>query len=273
MTNDAEERVVAVKANAVVKPPVIAKPPAEEKESPFGIWTPEAAGEKGFKVLLYGASGSGKTYMAGTFPDPIFLDIEGGMRTVLGMGKKILRYPKDPKTDVTDLAQVREFYKRVRELKPGEAPFKTIVIDSMNELQVLILKNLLTKFDANRQYEDQPTMSDYGKLARDMQSIVRIFIQLPFHVIFTAISTEREYPEDQVSPQFIGKKTGPDIQRMMDEIGYCHVVQRKEGPIEHVVGFESTPGYVAKDRTGKLGSVIPNTFQAMSEKVSKKESN
>lgn len=259
MANDTAERVVPV-----AKPP----PATLAQDVNFGSWSPETAGEKGFKVLLYGASGSGKTYMAGTFPRPIFLDIEGGMRTLLPLGRPILRYPKDPKEDVTELSQVKSFYQLVKKIPPGTAPFETIVIDSLNELQVLILKNLLSKYQATRQYDDQPTMADYGKLARDMQTTIRLFLQLPYHIVLTAISNEREYPDDQVSPQFIGKKTGPDIQRMMDVIGHCYVLQKKDKPVEHVVGFESTPAYVAKDRTGKLGSVIPNTYQSMLNQIS-----
>jgi len=66
-----------------------------EVESKFGTWDRATAGEKKFKVLLYGASGSGKTYMAGTFPRPLFLDLEDGMRTLLPLERAILRYPKD----------------------------------------------------------------------------------------------------------------------------------------------------------------------------------
>lgn len=266
--NDAAERIIQAAETQSKEPlPTDGRSKKIDVNFGFGVWSPETAGEKGYKVLLYGASGSGKTYMAGTFPDPVFLDIEGGMRTLLTSGRKILRYPEDPRQDVTDLSQVRDFYRRVKALKPEEAPFKTIVVDSLNELQVLILKNLLGKYQATRQYDDQPTMADYGKLARDMQTFVRLFIQLPYHIVFTAISTQREYPDDMVYPMFIGKKTGPDIQRMMDIIGYCHVRQQKGQPVEHVVGFEESPTYEAKDRTGSLGSVLPNTYQAMEEQV------
>lgn len=260
--NDTAERIVTALDN-LVTPVVLGK------ESEFGLWTPDTAGEKGLKILLYGASGSGKTYMAGTFPDPIFLDLEDGMRTLLPMGRRILRYPKDPKQTVTDLGQVRQFYKLVRDVDPTTAPFKTIVIDSINELQVLVLKNLLGKYQATRQYDDQPTMADYGKLARDMQNTVRWFIQLPYHVVFTAVAVEAKYEDDKISPAFIGQKTGPDIQRMMDIVGYCHTVQKKkDDPVQHVVGFEDTPRYVAKDRTGRLGTVIANSYQAIQQQIS-----
>ena len=257
--------------DAMDKPPAASPSTEEDKphESIFGEWSPETAGTARLKVLLYGASGSGKTYMAGTFPHPLFLDLEGGMRTVLQAGRSILRYPSDPKKTVTSLNQVRSFYKALRDgtVEKSSLTVETIVIDSLNELQLLAMKDILSKYDANRQYDDQPTMQDYGKLARDMMTIVRMFIQLPYHVVFTAIASEKEFPEDQTSPMFTGKKTGPDVQRMMDIIGYCHTALDKDGKILHRVGFENSPGYVAKDRTGRLGAVLPNTYAAMAERL------
>lgn len=238
----------------------------------FGDWNPETAGDKPFKVLLYGASGSGKTYMAGTFPRPIFLDLEDGMRTLLPMGRKVLRYPKDPKQVIRTFGEVRRFWKLLADTPPAQAPFDTIVIDSMNELQKLVLDDVLSKFQQNRMYEDQPTMTDYGKLARDMQKCVRWFIQLPYNVVFTCIAMEREFDDSRTRPLFIGKKTGPDVEKMMDIIGYCHTIQPKKGePVQHVVGFEDNPSYLAKDRTGKLGSIVSNTFEAMTKAIAKEQ--
>ena len=242
--------------------------PPEKADSPFGIWDKQRAGEKRLKVLLYGASGSGKTYFAGTFPKPLFLDLEDGMRTVLALNNDILRFPKEPNTRIVDFQQVREFYKLVKKVNPKNSPFETIVIDSMNELQVLILKYLVENYsDKSRVYDDQPTMADYGKLARDMQTVVRMFLELPYHIVFTAVSAEKEYPDDQSTPTFIGKKTGPDIKRIIDIIGYCHTVMTKDGQIKHVAGFTNCPSYIAKDRTGNLTGLIANNYQAILSKI------
>lgn len=226
----------------------------------YGIWSRETAGSKGLKVLLYGASGSGKTRMAATFPDPIFLDLEGGLRTTLQV-KSVLRYPANPHEDITDLEQVKKFYSLVRGQK--DPPFQTIVIDSLNELQNLILKNVLKRFDANRQYEDQPTISDYGKIIRDFTTIIKLFIKLPFHVVFTAVETPREFSEQQVFPQFIGKKTGPEVQRLLEMIGYVFVQTGADGSPEHLVSFHGSPLWVAKDRMGIVDSEIPNDYEEM----------
>lgn len=242
------------------------KPTVAQKDSPFGLYTGEENKSKDlpWKMLLYGDSGSGKTFMSGTFPDPIFLDLENGMRSVAGFKKPIYRYPADTSMQITDFAGVKKFYSIVSKLQPQEAPFKTIVIDSLNELQVLILRYITGSISGNRQHEDQPTYSDYGKLARDMQQVVRQFFQLPYHVIFTGVAIDREYEEEKIKPQFIGKKSGPDLRRIIEQIGYCYTARKdKNSPIEHLVAFEDSPQYLAKDRTNRLRKPIQNTYDAM----------
>lgn len=232
--------------------------------SPFGSWSDATAQKKGWKILVYGDSGSGKTYFAGTFPDPLFLDLEDGMRSLLQLNRNIKRYPKNPAAVITEISQVKQFYDIVRAIKPAEAPFKTIVIDSMNELQILVMEQSIKSNQANRIYDDQPTQGDYGKLARDMQVLVRMFLKLPYNIIFIAGCKEREFPEDKLFPLFMGKKTGPDVRRIIEQVGYCYTRQQdKTKPVEHMVAFGDTPGYIAKDRTTKLGKPIPNTFEAM----------
>lgn len=244
--------------------------PAAQQNGPFGIWSTETATEKGFKVMLYGASGSGKTYMAGTFPDPLFLDLEDGMRTLLPLKRRILRYPKDPLVSITEFKEVKAFFQLVKKTPPSQAPFKTIVIDSLNELQVLVMKNLMSEHQANRLYEDQPTISDYGKLARDMQGIVRGFLQLPYHIVMTAAATDKEYEDDKCVPMFVGKKTGPDLRRIIEQVGYCYTAQKSKGdPVEHLVSFNDCPAFHAKDRTSKLKRPFANNFSTMMDIINK----
>jgi hypothetical protein len=249
----------------------IANPTSTPKEptSPFGAWDDSTAQDKGWKILVYGDSGSGKTYFAGTFPDPLFLDLEDGMRSLLQLKRNIKRYPKNPAQNITSLDEVKAFYQLVRNIKPDAAPFKTIVIDSLNELQILVLENSIKTTNTQRIYDDQPTQGDYGKLARDMQTLVRLFIKLPYNIVFIAGAKEREFAEDKILPMFLGKKTGPDVRRIIEQVGYCYTRQaNKEKPAEHVIAFGDNPGFIAKDRTGKLARPISNTYEAMMNALS-----
>jgi hypothetical protein len=248
----------------------IIQPTSPTKDVQFGSWEESTVEDKGWKILVYGDSGSGKTYFAGTFPDPLFLDLEDGMRSLLPLKRNIKRYPKSPAQQITTLDEVKAFYQIVKKIKPEDAPFKTIVIDSLNELQILVLENSIRTTQTQRIYDDQPTQGDYGKLARDMQTLVRLFIKLPYNIIFIAGAKEREFAEDKLLPLFLGKKTGPDVRRIIEQIGYCYTKQAaKDQPVEHLIAFGDTPAYIAKDRTGKLSRPVRNTYESMMSIVNK----
>lgn len=233
-----------------------------EDDSPFGEWSAATAGSKGLKVLLYGPSGMGKTRFAATFPRPLFLDLEGGLRSTIKV-KSVLRYPKNPNEEITSLEQVKKFYKLVKETKNPN--FETIVLDTLTELQGLVSKNVLSKYNAERLYDDQMTRGDYGKANRDFLNIIRLFLKLPYHIVFTAHSTQPDDPEELVIPKFVGKQIGPDLTQIMEMIGFCHVVKGKDGGSEYVVSFRASPRYIAKDRMGIVEKDIPNDYKYLAK--------
>ena len=83
------------------------------------------------KFLIYGDSGSGKTRFASSWPTPLFLDIDKGMSSVK---KRIARWEIN---SWTDLERAIEF------LEKGQHPYRTIVVDSLNELQHFNMKNVI----------------------------------------------------------------------------------------------------------------------------------
>src|SRR5688572_12928201 len=124
----------------------------------FSVWD-ESVVVNRLKLLAYGVSGSGKSTLAASFPKPIFLDLEGGMLSVRKF--KPMRFPKDPKESVKSYVQVVQFFNLVKSME--NPPFETIVIDSLNELQLLIAQYMLEKYsNVRRQYGDQLTLADYG---------------------------------------------------------------------------------------------------------------
>lgn len=230
-----------------------------DNENIFGLWNRDTVGIKRLKVLLYGTAGSGKTTMAATFPAPLFLDLEGGMRSTLLVGD-VHRYPADHDKDITSYREVVQFYNAVRTYKN---PFwKTIVIDSLNELQTHVTNNVVSRFDkVKRQYNDQLTLADYGKANRDYAKVVRLFLRLPFHIVFIAAATKREVgdEETQITPKFVGRQVGPDVERMMDMIGYLYT-KKVENKDTHLASFKHSPGYLAKDRLRTISREFPNNF-------------
>jgi hypothetical protein len=237
---------------------------APSNDDRFGVWAPETAKAVGVKLLLYGTSGSGKTWMASTFPKPLFVDMEGGLK---GIAKAMpYRLPKDPNKVISNLKELRAAYATINAaLLAGSAPFETVVLDSISEMQELVMRNVLESYRiSGRQYDDQPTLADYGKAMRDFMAILRAFLQLPCHVVLTAVVAPKKFPEDQNAPTFVGQKTGPEVCRLVDEIGYTYSVSDKD-EVKYLVSFANTPDHVAKDRLGFGPKSRPNNFKYLKE--------
>lgn len=235
----------------------------EEDDSPFGEWSTETAADKPFQAIIYGPPGGGKTHYAATFPRPLFIDLENGLRSTLKMGP-VLRYPKDPNEKITNLNQVRRAWKLIYE--DPKPQYETIVIDSLQELQLLVTAEVLGKYKSvSRQMDDQLTFQDYGKINRTFLSIVRSFLMLPYHIVMTSVETEPEYEGALVYPAFSGKGIWKDLKRVVEQIGYVTVRKGDTGKLEHMVSYLLSDQYIAKDRVGITERWLPNHFNALAK--------
>lgn len=98
------------------------------------------------KVVIYGVPGVGKSTLASTFPNPIFLRTEDGAGA--------LDVPTFPKIIET----LQELDKAISALKDGQHDFKTLVIDSLDWLEP-ILWQYVCQQNGKRNIED----FGYGK--------------------------------------------------------------------------------------------------------------
>lgn len=252
---------------AVLKPQgTVTAQPVRKAVAPnakFGRYAP-ANIQRNFKMLLVGDSGSGKTTMAATFPDPLFIDLDNGMRSVANMN--LLRYPANPEQVITDYSEVEEVRQEIiKMLKAGNAPFKTVVIDGLNDLREKIMKYTLGEFDADRLYEDQPTLNDYGKLKRETLTTFYNFLELPCNVVFICSAAIPKYEDDKIFPD-LGSTT-TEICRKVDAGGYCYTTMSSkpgEAPkVNHVVSFADNPKFWAKDRLGIGPQLRRNHFSTL----------
>lgn len=174
-----------------------------------------------------------------------------------------LRLPADPSKTLSTMKELRQAVQAVvAALKQPDCPFQTVVVDSLNELQEVVMANVISAYNTTRQYDDQPTLADYGKAQRDFMTVFRVLLKLPCHVVFTAVTAPKQYPEDQSTPAFVGKRTGPEVMRLIENVGYCFTKETGER-VNYLVSFTNTPDHVGKDRF-KLGSKPrPNNFEAI----------
>lgn len=213
------------------------------------------------KFLVYGESGVGKTVFASTWPDPVFLDIDKGMASV---HREVHRFQIDVWEDLVDSVDF---------LANESHPFKTVVVDSLNELQYLSMRNVIQGFPSiRRSYDSLPSISDYGKMLDDFDKMVRFIKSLECNVVFISQVAAREYDTDPVQPQFIGKSTARNLARMVDIVGYLDKKDSSEGAKIRYMTFDAV-NYITKDRSDSLPQQVENpTYDSLLKYWTHKES-
>ena len=142
---------------------------------------------KRLSVLVYSPPGGGKTFFAGTFPNPLFIDCQGGMLTVRNKGVSAVA-PED----YNDLIQCT-IWENVKD-------FDTIVLDTATEAA-----RLVTEFTTKQSGHELATLPDWMQIIERVRQLLRKLLDLPMHVVVTA---EEGFHKDEDT----GKMTyGPSL--------------------------------------------------------------
>lgn len=213
------------------------------------------------KCLFYGQTGSGKTTLLSDFPNPLVIDME------YGLGKN--------KPYRVTLDNYNEFDKLIQLLQTPDYidNFETIGFDSLNELVEIHIRDVILdkeKIKANRLYEDQLTQNDYGKIARDINKLIRrIFKELSpyYNIVFLCAETPISYEGQQRNMSLTGKVLPETLPRLMDIVG-CVFTKGNE----HYLTINNSSFAVAKNRYGVDATPIKlvknNSYQSLIDKIS-----
>ena len=237
---------------------VVSKEEVKEKEQKVEVVTPRGPSfqikypqeqKKYIKMLIYGAFGVGKTYLAGTSQDVkemtnvINIDVEGGNKVLDVRGD----IPTIPIRDYNKLADAFEYLKAhclfrdnndVDHLKEIEAWFRgidiksikkptifnTVMIDSLSEVARYCMYKLMGVDIEKTRLDQIPVSPEYAEWNRRQEMImllVRKFRDLPMHVIFVCSS---QWDKDEMNrmlytPNIQGKLAN-EIQGFVDHVGY-----------------------------------------------------
>jgi len=216
-------------------------------------------------LLVYGEPGVGKTYLAGTAQDHtktapvLLLDVEGGTTT--------LRHRPDiDVVQVRSMVQVVEVHNKLKVENNGY--YKTVIIDSLTELQKLDMSDIMKELVSRRPDRDPdvPDVREWGKTGTHMRNIVRAFRDLPMNTILTALVDASKDSTGTVTlyPNLPGKmKT--ELAGFFDVVGYLYTrPDEEQEEITRIIQFTGTQKIIAKDRTGCLGHWMENaTIPAM----------
>ena len=143
--------------------------------------------ERAKKIVIYGPEGIGKTTLASQFPDPIFIDTEGG-------------------SDHMDVARIEGIYTwddlclACGEVA-REQPCKTLVIDTADWAEQMLVEKLLTKYK-KQSISDFGYGSGFTMLAEEFGALIQILdtvIQSGINVVVTAHAAMRKFeqPDEQ----------------------------------------------------------------------------
>lgn len=206
-------------------------------------------------MLVYGEPGAGKTYLAATAQDSphttpvLFLDVEGGTTTI--------RKRKDVDVKrINSITELVEVHKLLHDENDGY--YKTVVIDSLTELQKLDMRDIMREVVQRRPDldPDVPSMREWGKSAEHVRRIVRGFRDLQCNTIMTALSNiERDENGVVTYTPSLPGKLKMEIPGFMDIVGYLSSTIENDETIRRIQ-FAKSRRVIAKDRTSALEAVV-----------------
>ena len=190
-------------------------------------------------VLLYGAPGTGKTTIAGTFPNPIYLNIEAGVNTLVGQD-----------IDFVTIEKWEDIKKIYNGLVDGSLKYDSVIIDSVTELMKKRGEEILGA-------RDQMAIRDWGILIKDIENVMRRFRDLPQHVLFI-FSEEEGKDGDRIikRPSVSGRSLPTTACGFVDLVGYTKVIKSKT--VQYQTQFTPDEVVYAKSRFKSINGDIEN---------------
>lgn len=229
---------------------------APKRALPFVIKSTKAS-QDWLKMLVYGNYGTGKTTLAASaqdvpgMGDVIFIDAESGSMSLSDRDDidsiNITNYSQFARVyeylrlhcrardadDVNALVKLESTYKGIQVSPKNVKRYRTVVIDSITEVQKYCMYQLLNMEVGDYELDMEPQaaqFAEWGKAAEMIRLLVRSFRNLPMHVIIVAAeqSTEDETKRQLKSPALPGKLS-KEIQGFLDVVAYLYAASTDQG--------------------------------------------
>lgn len=228
---------------------------------------------------FYGPSGVGKTVLAGTAPNGLFLtiDVEGTESAkMMGSQAKELR--------VNSWEEFVEYNDWVCRSQEARQEFTWVTVDTVDELEELCWQSQLVNDELKRASRYQPNKGDYPVVWRKVREELMRLNRAPINTIYLAhmmhIERETEDGEDTMTlamPEMGSRKRG-DLSSyfcaQMGLVGYYREVHTEDDGTQRQLMTQSSSRWIAKDRTTTFGTGIVNpTVPGMLAAIAAKQTN
>lgn len=203
------------------------------------------------KALIYGPAGCGKTVFGGSAQDAIFASAEGGLLSIA-----------DKEPSYVEIKSIKDLQDLYVYLKNEDHGFRTIIIDSITEINEII------KLEIEKETGHSMQLQDWGTLSKKIRSIFRNFRDLPMNVVFIA---QEQYITDEdkikkIAPSLNGK-AATEIAYFMDIVGYVNV----EADGTRWIETKTNKRLLTKDRSKLIGNDTKMDFAEWEKKIRKME--
>lgn len=220
------------------------KLPAEKTEGAYQL--------NNIRLLLYGMPKIGKSTFCSKFDDALFLATEKGLK-----GLNVYQ---------TEITNWDEFKETVTLLNKPQDRFKTIIIDTVDNLFKFCLNEVCRKNKI-----EHPSDAKWGKgwdlLQREFERQIIQLSLTDYGIIFISHTKEMEIVGKYAKYTKIGPSLHNQARKILipfvDSIGYCTMDTKKESlngqenlKERRVIKFEPSEYYEAGDRTGLLPGQI-----------------
>lgn len=221
-----------------------------------------------FNFLVYGDPGVGKTMLCGSalavpaMNPVLFIDVEGGTLSLR---------TKYPECDVVRVQTFRDIQKLYDELYLDKHGYKTVVLDSLTEMQKFsmygIMDDMMKKSSGEKDRDpDMPGIGEWGKNTEQIRKMVRAFRDLPMNVLFTALAmSDRDNKTGKISVKpSLSAKLSNEVAGFVDIVMYMYINTVDKANVRTLLP-SSTEKYVAKwrDAPEPLPEVILDPDMAM----------
>ena len=211
--------------------------------------TSKECSTNGVKMLVYGRSGTGKTMLCATAPNPIILSAEAGLLSLSPQNiKKVFGQAMDITVlKITTVQDLQEAYGWLTSNDQHAQAFETICLDSITEIAEQVLSNAKSQVKDPRQA--------YGELIEKCTMLLKMFRDIPGKHVY--VSAKEETAADSATgiqlfgPSMPGSKMSQQLPYLFDEVFNLNIGKTEKEEYRYL---RTAPDlqYDAKDRSGCL---------------------